>query len=348
MCIFCQRFKSGEQDSGRPTAQDAVEAEHCADLRGRQRPATIITGFLGSGKTTFLNHLLTTPQAPQGLAVLINEFGEVSVDDHLLTTKTSALAGEPVLVTMPNGCLCCKVRGDLIKALEALAPNDSVRHIVIEGSGLAPTLPVAQTFMDPRIQPAFRLSHIINVVDASRFATQLGDTGSYGALCREQMALASVTLLNKVDLVSAEQRQKCVNDLACLGSLVIPCRQSRVNVAQVLREQDWMERLAAGGPVTHLAGVWSVSVQVAAIVDLAKVAEWLRATTTCLAERLMRCKGLLKLTDSRSAVIQGVGQHVEITEEDKEIPRSFVVFIGVGEKPTELQTQFNDCILVSA
>eukprot|EP00667_Euglena_gracilis_P013783 EG_transcript_14248 len=350
MCIFCERFKSGGQGSAdfAPATTSTLEqaaAEQCPTLRSRQRPATLVTGFLGCGKTTFLNYLLSTPHAPKGLAVLINEFGEVPVDDKLLQTGATPLAGDPVLVTMPNGCLCCKVRGDLVEALLTMAKNEEVRHVIVEGSGLAPTLPVAQTFLDPRVQPDFRLSHVVNVVDASRFAAQLADTGTYGALVREQLALASVILLNKVDLVSGEQRQRCVTDLSSLGAAVIPCRNARVNVAQVLREQPWAERLAESGsrPVTHVQGVWSQTVECAGAVDAAKAVEWLKGAVAGIGERLMRCKGLLAQGTGPAVVVQGVGQHVEVTEAARGADRSFLVFLGVGDPPAGLQDGFAAC-----
>ena len=352
MCIFCERFKNNDGldaiSSGAPTpapsAVQTLEAEQCASLRSRQKSATIVTGFLGSGKTTFLNYLLSAPKAPPGLALLINEFGPVAVDDHLLQTAPGTLSEDPVLITMPNGCLCCKVRGDLIAALVALAREDRARHVVIEGSGLAATLPVAQTFYDPRVQPHFRLISVVNVVDAGRFPQQYADASSYGRLVREQLALSNVTLLNKVDLVSPAERQRLVAQLGGMGARVVPCRNSRVNVREVLQEEDWFERVSKGGGHTHLEGVWSVSVAVEGRISAAKATQWLQQVVEGLGERLMRCKGVLRCAGGQGLLVQGVGQHVVMDPAERDPAKSFVVFIGLGDEPVQLQAAFEACL----
>ena len=157
-------------------------------------PVTVLTGFLGAGKTTLLNRILTE-QHGRKLAVIENEFGEVGVDNQLV------IAGEEELFEMNNGCICCSVRGDLIRILgRLLKRKDRLDGILIETTGLANPAPVAQTFFtDDEMKSAFRLDAIVTVVDAKHVLEHL-DADDEAV---KQLAFADVIVLNKVDLVSA-------------------------------------------------------------------------------------------------------------------------------------------------
>lgn len=159
-------------------------------------PVTVLTGFLGSGKTTLLNRILTE-QHGRKLAVIENEFGEVGVDNQLV------VSGEEELFEMNNGCLCCSVRGDLIRILgRLLKRKDKLDGILIETTGLANPAPVAQTFFtDDEMRSAFRLDAIVTVVDA-RHAAQHLDAGDETV---KQVGFADVILLNKTDLATPEE-----------------------------------------------------------------------------------------------------------------------------------------------
>jgi G3E family GTPase len=157
-------------------------------------PVTVLTGFLGAGKTTLLNRILTEHHGKK-LAVIENEFGEVGVDHQLV------IQSEEELFEMNNGCICCSVRGDLIRILgRLLKRKDKLDGILIETTGLANPAPVAQTFFtDDEIKQSFRLDAIVTVVDAAHLAQQLArDDESV-----KQIAFADVILLNKSDLVPA-------------------------------------------------------------------------------------------------------------------------------------------------
>src|SRR5665213_2161320 len=164
-------------------------------------PVTVLTGFLGAGKTTLLNRILTE-QHGRKLAVIENEFGEVGVDNQLV------IAGEEELFEMNNGCICCSVRGDLIRILgRLLKRKDRLDGILIETTGLANPAPVAQTFFtDDEMKRSFRLDAIVTVVDAKHVSTHL-DSGDESV---KQLAFADVILLNKTDLVSAPERDIAV------------------------------------------------------------------------------------------------------------------------------------------
>src|SRR5687768_10709638 len=174
-------------------------------------PVTVLTGFLGAGKTTLLNRILTEHHGKK-LAVIENEFGEVGVDHQLV------IQSEEELFEMNNGCICCSVRGDLIRILgRLLKRKDKLDGILIETTGLANPAPVAQTFFtDDEMKQHFRLDAIVTVVDAKHVAQHLEkDDESV-----KQVAFADVILLNKTDLVSPaeldalEARIKRINGVA--------------------------------------------------------------------------------------------------------------------------------------
>jgi G3E family GTPase len=174
-------------------------------------PVTVLTGFLGAGKTTLLNRILTE-QHGKRIAVIENEFGEIGIDQGLVVR-----ADEEVF-EMNNGCICCTVRGDLIRILgNLLKRRDRFDHILVETTGLADPGPVAQTFfMDDEMKDQFRLDGIVTVVDAKHVLLHVGTSSE----CREQIAFADLVVLNKSDLVTdaelaeVEERVHGINSLA--------------------------------------------------------------------------------------------------------------------------------------
>ncbi|MBC7793142.1 MAG: GTP-binding protein [Clostridia bacterium] len=162
-------------------------------------PVTVLTGFLGSGKTTLLNRILTE-QHGKRIAVIENEFGEVGIDNALVVN-----ADEEVF-EMNNGCICCTVRGDLIRILgNLMRRRDKFDYILVETTGLADPAPVAQTFfVDHEMQESFRLDGIVTLVDAKHVWQHIDESSE----CKEQIAFADVLLLNKTDLVEPASLQK--------------------------------------------------------------------------------------------------------------------------------------------
>ena len=155
-------------------------------------PVTVLTGFLGSGKTTLLNHILTANHGRR-IAVIENEFGEIGIDNELVIN-----ADEEVF-EMNNGCICCTVRGDLIRILgQLMKRKDKFDYILVETTGMADPGPVAQTFfVDEEMKASFRLDGIVTVVDARHVWQHLDDSDE----CQAQIAFADTILLNKTDLV---------------------------------------------------------------------------------------------------------------------------------------------------
>ncbi len=158
-------------------------------------PVTILTGFLGSGKTTLLNRILSEEHGKR-IAVIENEFGEVGIDQALV------IDADEEIFEMSNGCICCTVRGDLIRVLNNLMKRrDKFDYVLVETTGLADPGPVAQTFfMDEEIGEEFSLDGIVTLVDAAHIEQQLGRSDE----STEQVAFADVLVLNKTDLVDAE------------------------------------------------------------------------------------------------------------------------------------------------
>merc|ERR1711871_1674007 len=165
-------------------------------------PVTIITGYLGSGKTTFINYLLKEDHGYK-FAIIENEFGEVGIDDGLV------LQTNEEIVEMMNGCICCTVREDLITTIKKLVEQKKGKfnHILIETTGLADPAPVAQTFfVDEEMQKLCRLDSIITFIDAKFTSQHLDEVKPEGVEneAHEQVAFADVLVLNKTDLISKE------------------------------------------------------------------------------------------------------------------------------------------------
>jgi G3E family GTPase len=159
-------------------------------------PVTVLTGFLGSGKTTLLNHILTQRHGKR-IAVIENEFGEIGIDNELV------INAEEEVFEMNNGCICCTVRGDLIRILgQLMKRRDRFDYILVETTGMADPGPVAQTFfVDDEVKESFRLDGIVTIVDAKHVWQHLDDSDE----CRSQIAFADTILLNKIDLVPAAE-----------------------------------------------------------------------------------------------------------------------------------------------
>ncbi len=196
-------------------------------MENQKIPVTVLTGFLGSGKTTLLNRILTE-QHGKRIAVIENEFGEVGIDQALV------INAEEEIFEMNNGCICCTVRGDLIRILgNLLKRRDKFDHILVETTGLADPGPVAQTFfMDDELRAQFRLDGIVTLVDAKHVLLHLEESDE----CKAQIAFADVLVLNKTDLVDAEQLdglEKRIHSMNAMAK-VIRAQNARVPLEKVL------------------------------------------------------------------------------------------------------------------
>ena len=184
-------------------------------------PVSILTGFFGSGKTTLLNRILSEEHGKR-IAVIENEFGEVGIDQGLV------IDADEEIFEMSNGCICCTVRGDLIRVLGNLMKRrDKFDYVLVETTGLADPGPVAQTFfMDDEIRSEFSLDGIVTLVDAAHIEQQLGRSDE----STEQVAFADVLVLNKTDLVDSEALDRLEARLRGLNRMAQVMRSERANV----------------------------------------------------------------------------------------------------------------------
>lgn len=227
--------------------------------RGRldgRLPVTVLSGFLGAGKTTVLNHVLANREGMRG-AVIVNDMSEVNIDAGLAEEGEAALRRtDEKLVEMSNGCICCTLREDLLREVAALARQGRFDYLLIESTGVSEPLPVAQTFTfedetGESLQAVTRLDTLVTVVDAAAFlrefraADPLAERGlavadederTLSDLLIEQVEFADVLLVNKVDRVSEEQLQELIGSLKALnpGARIVPTERGRVPLRTIL------------------------------------------------------------------------------------------------------------------
>jgi G3E family GTPase len=184
-------------------------------------PVTVLTGYLGAGKTTLLNRILSENHGVR-YAVIVNEFGEIGIDNDLLVES------DEEIFEMNNGCICCTVRGDLIRTVENLMKRQgSFDAIVVETTGVADPAPVAQTFfMDDDVRDKARLDAVVAVVDCRHVLQRLADTRE----AEDQIAFADVILLNKTDLVTAEELAAVEARIQSINPYARLTRSERCNV----------------------------------------------------------------------------------------------------------------------
>ena len=161
-------------------------------------PVTIISGFLGSGKTTLLNHILKN-QVGIKTAVLVNEFGEIGIDNDLI------IEGSEDMIELNNGCICCSINGELLNTVsKVLERSEKIDYLIVETTGLADPLPVAMTFAAGDLREKVRLDSIITVIDGENFDFEINNT----SVAYSQILYGDILLLNKCDLVNEEQLKK--------------------------------------------------------------------------------------------------------------------------------------------
>ena len=316
-------------------AQMIPQAQRAPDA---SLPLTVIGGFLGAGKTTLMNRLLSGNHGLR-IAVLVNDFGRINIDAALIRARTEDT------ISLANGCACCTVAGDLTKTLLTLAAReDPPEAIVLEASGLADPLGIAQVAL---ANPALRLDGILAVVDAEAAVRSAADPVC-GATFAAQAAAADLVILNKVDLVDAialaSARAK-VEELAP-GKPVICTSNADVPTEVVLgiHSERVVPKLGAA-PKNHAGDFDSWSANSDALLDPGK----LRAMMQALPSGVLRAKGILWLSDApgHRSVFQRVGPRYSYVSEDwaGETPHSSLVVIGpsgVMDKDA-LTRQFGAC-----
>jgi len=192
-------------------------------------PVTIITGFLGSGKTTLLNHILTNQDGLK-TAVLVNEFGEIGIDNELLVTLEGS---DDNMVELSNGCICCTINNDLVDAVyRVLERQDQIDYLVVETTGLADPLPIALTFLGTELRDMTRLDSIVTLVDAENYSLDLFNSQA----AYNQILYGDIILLNKTDLVAASQLDSLESKIREIkeGARILRTSQSKVPLPLIL------------------------------------------------------------------------------------------------------------------
>ena len=319
-------------------------------------PVTILTGFLGSGKTTLLNYILKQPHGHR-IAVIENEFGEAGIDNELLIQDQ----GEQI-IEMNNGCICCTVRGDLVRILGELAAKrkeGAVKfdRVVIETTGLADPAPVAQTFfVDEDITQNFMLDAIVTLVDAKHAPRQLDEHHE----AQEQVGFADRILLTKTDLVDTAQVQALRQRLTHMNPRA-KIAESRKGVAALddlldIRgfnlnaileiEPDFLSDVEH----EHDDDITSFVFRETRPMDLEKIEDFLSALVQVYGAKLLRYKGILNIAGLQERVVfQGVhmlmGSDLGAPWKGGEVRESKMVFIGKDMPREELEKGFSQSVV---
>lgn len=315
-----------------------------------QTPVTVLTGYLGAGKTTLLNRILTEKHGKR-YAVIVNEFGEVGIDNDLIVD-----ADEEVF-EMNNGCICCTVRGDLIRIIEGLMRRrDRFDAILVETTGLADPAPVAQTFfVDDDVRSKTRLDAIVTVVDARHLLGEIDKAHE----AQEQLAFADIVLLNKTDLVSADERARVearirrINPTAvihnterCDIDLDLVLNRNAFDLDRILEvEPDFLDEFHEHQHDDH---VKSFSLVTKDPLDPQKFMPWIGMITQRFGMDLLRMKGILSFKgDDDRFVVQAVhmlleGDHQRAWKPNEERV-SRLVFIGRNLPKEIIEDGFLKC-----
>jgi G3E family GTPase len=324
-------------------------------------PVTVLTGYLGAGKTTLLNRILSEDHGRK-FAVIVNEFGEIGIDNDLV------VGADEEVFEMNNGCICCTVRGDLIRIVEGLLKRKGkFDAILVETTGLADPAPVAQTFfVDADVRDAATLDAVVTVADAKWLTERLKDAPE----AKNQIAFADVIILNKTDLVAGDELRevealiRAINPYAklhktvnCAVPLDAVLGRNAFDLDRILElEPEFLdgeddhdhEHAHHGLKHYHDEDMQSVSLSIEGDIDPEKFMPWLQNYVQKEGASILRAKGILAFKDEpKRFVFQGVHMLLdgdlqrEWKPQEKRLSR--LVFIGRNLKKAEITQGFLGC-----
>ena len=342
---------STKADAAKKAAEK--EAQSWAEPTSAPIPVTILTGFLGAGKTTLLNRILKENHGEK-IAVIENEFGEEGVDNEILADTKEQI------VEMNNGCICCTVRGDLIRILNNLYKRRAkgefnFSRVVIETTGMADPAPVAQTFFaDEKVNERYLLDAVVTVVDAKHGLTQLKDFTE----AQQQVAFADRLLVSKTDVTTAEETQKLMERLRGLN-VRAPIKKvhfGETPIKELLDIRgfnlnailDIQPDFLTNSDHEHHDEVASFYIKTEKPLDVRKVDRYIGSLINLYGEQMLRYKGILNIKgEPRRVVFQGVHMMAGF-DFASEWPagatrESTVVFIGRKLPEALFRELFEDC-----
>ncbi|TAF06449.1 MAG: GTP-binding protein [Nostocales cyanobacterium] len=313
-------------------------------------PVTVLTGYLGAGKTTLLNHILTYEHGKK-VAVIVNEFGEVGIDNQLV------IDADEEIFEMNNGCICCTVRGDLIRIIGNLMKRrDKFDHLVIETTGLADPAPVIQTFfVDEDMQSQLSLDAVVTVVDAKHIWQHWEADEA-----QEQIAFADVILLNKTDLVTPENLEELEKRIRSMNAMakIHRTQNSQLSMDALLGVQAFdLDRALEIDPNflsedahVHDETVYSVALVEKGEIDGQKLNDWLGELLRTQGTDIFRMKGILNIAgEDDRFVFQGVHMIFEGRADrpwkNSETRKNELVFIGRNLDAAKLKQDFLACMV---
>ncbi len=315
-------------------------------------PVTLLTGYLGAGKTTLLNRILTYEHGKK-IAVIVNEFGEVGIDHQLV------IDADEEIFEMNNGCICCTVRGDLIRIIgNLMRRRDKFDHLVIETTGLADPAPVIQTFfVDDDVQAQTHLDAVVTMVDAKHIA-QHWDAEEV----QEQIAFADVIALNKTDLVTSETLDQLEQKIRQMNAIakIYRTQNAELDLEQILGVSAFsLDRALEIDPEflgeeahEHDETVGSIAIVEPGSIDGEKLHQWMSKLLETQGQDIFRMKGILNLVGQEQRfVFQGVhmifdGRRDRDWKPD-ETRHNQLVFIGRNLQEAALKEGFKACLVGS-
>ena len=313
-------------------------------------PVTVLTGYLGAGKTTLLNRILTQEHG-QKIAVIVNEFGEIGIDNQLIVDA------DEEIFEMNNGCICCTVRGDLIRIIANLMRRrDKFDRLVIETTGLADPAPVIQTFfVDEDVQNQTHLDAVVTVVDAKHISQHWDADEAV-----EQIAFADVILLNKTDLVTTEelnileQRIRQINAMAKIertqNAEVDLDRVLGINAFNLDRALEIDPQFLGEEAHVHDETVGSIAITLDGSINVEKLNTWMSELLRTQGQDIFRMKGILNIANNEHRfVFQGVHMIFDGRQDRpwkaSEVRNNQLVFIGRNLDETQLKSAFMACLV---